>query len=433
MGTRLASITKNKIPKSMVPVKGRPLLEWQIGELKKYGITEITMIIGNLGDQIREHFGDGSAFGIRADYIVEETPLGTAGAFYYLKDRLKQHGDTEFMLVFGDIFFDFDMERMIDFHHRKNAAVTLLAHPNMHPFDSDLVVTDPEGRVTGFDSKHNVRNYWYDNCVNAGIYVIDASVCGLVAEPVKTDFEHDVLAKMIEDAGNVYAYRTPEFVRDVGTVDRIEKTIGDIDSGLVAAKNLRKKQKAVFLDRDGVLNREVGFLSNIDDFELLPEAAEAVKLINSSGYLAVVVTNQPVVARGEITFEGLDEIFRKMKTLLGREGAYLDAVYFCPHHPDSGYEGEVKELKIKCHCRKPDTGMVEKAAEDFNIDPKASWIIGDMTSDIELGKRAGLKTMLVRTGYAGTDGRFEVQPDHTEENILTAVRKILENETREKQ
>lgn len=123
--------------------------------------------------------------------------------------------------------------------------------------------------------------------------------------------------------------------------------------------------------------------------------AEAIRKINESGYLAIVVTNQPVIARGEVSFEELEEIHNKMETLLGKEGAYLDAIYYCPHHPHRGYEGERPELKIDCDCRKPKPGMLFKAAEDFNIDLSQSWMIGDGENDVKAGINAGCKTVLL--------------------------------------
>ena len=165
-----------------------------------------------------------------------------------------------------------------------------------------------------------------------------------------------------------------------------------------SAKNLKNKQKAIFLDRDGTINKYVGFLRNIDDFELIDGVAEAIRKINESGYLAVVVTNQPVVARGEVSFEELEEIHNKMETLLGKEGAYLDAIYYCPHHPHKGYEGERPELKIDCDCRKPKPGMLLKAAADFNIDLSRSWMVGDGENDIKAGINAGCMTVLLSNG-----------------------------------
>ncbi|MBQ9801594.1 MAG: HAD family hydrolase, partial [Clostridia bacterium] len=176
-----------------------------------------------------------------------------------------------------------------------------------------------------------------------------------------------------------------------------------VQAGIPAAKNLAGKQKAVFLDRDGTLNRYVGFLRHIDEFELLHGVGEAVRRINASGYLAVVVTNQPVIARGEVTVPQLDEIHRKLETLLGAEGAYLDALYYCPHHPHKGYEGEVPELKIDCSCRKPKPGMLLTAAEELNIDLSASFMVGDGENDILAGRAAGCRTVLIGDGAFGQD------------------------------
>ena len=165
---------------------------------------------------------------------------------------------------------------------------------------------------------------------------------------------------------------------------------------LVGAKSLGAyKQKAIFLDRDGTINKYVGFLRNIDDFELIDGVAEAIRKINESGYLAIVTTNQPVIARGEVSFEELEEIHNKMETLLGKEGAYLDAIYYCPHHPHKGYEGERPELKIECDCRKPKPGMLLNAAADFNIDLSQSWMVGDGENDVKAGLNAGCKTALI--------------------------------------
>ena len=195
--------------------------------------------------------------------------------------------------------------------------------------------------------------------------------------------------------GEMFCYDSSEYVKDMGTPDRYQAVCEDYVSGRVRAKNLKNKQKAIFLDRDGTINKYVGFLSDINDFKLLPGVAETIKKINVLGYLAIVVTNQPVVARGEVTVDQLREINNKMETLLGSEGAYLDGIYFCPHHPHKGYEGEVSELKIDCDCRKPKPGMLLKAAKDFNIDLAQSWMIGDNESDIRAGKSAGCKTVLI--------------------------------------
>ena len=423
-GSRLRSITNDEIPKPMVPVDGKPLLEYQVEKLKAYGIKKIVMIVGHLGEKIVDHFKDGKDFGVEIDYIFEKEPLGTAGAFYYLKDKIDA---KDFMLVFGDVFFDMDFDRMEDFHFKNSALTTLLAHPNGHPYDSDLIRMDDTGRVVGFDSKHNVRDYWYDNMVNAGMYIINRKLLDLVKEPVKTDFEKDILANQVQLGANIYAYHTPEYVKDVGTVDRINATVEELKSGLIQSKNLKNKQRAIFIDRDGTINVSKGFISKADDLELIPGSIEAIKAINKSGALAIVITNQPVIARGECSFEELHNIHNKLKTLLGEKGAFVDDIFYCPHHPDKGFEGEVPELKFDCECRKPKTGMINEAVKKYNIDLSKSYMVGDSTMDLETARNAGVKSVLVDTGFAGNDGKYDRNCDIEAKNLFDAVEKIIKD------
>lgn len=425
-GTRLAALTKDEIPKPMVAVAGKPLLLWQVERLKENGITDIIMVIGHLGEKIQEYFGDGGQFGVRIQYLTEETPLGTAGSFYYLNGLLT---DELFLMMSGDLFFDIDFGRMVEFHREKHAAATLFVHPNGHPYDSDLLALAEDGRVRRFDSKHNTRDYWYDNCVNAGIFVFQKKICDWVPEPVKRNLENDVLKAMIEAGEPVYGYRSPEYVKDVGTVDRINQALADIERGMISGKCLRQKQKCIFMDRDGTINQYRGFVYKEEDFELEDCAVEAIKKINASGRLGIVVTNQPAVARGLCDIEDVENIHKKLATLLGREGAFLDDIQFCPHHPDKGFPEENPAYKIPCECRKPKTGMIEKAVEKYNIDLAESWMIGDTTMDIQTGINAGMRTVLVLTGEAGKDKKYDVKPDFVCGNLLEAVEKILEEET----
>ena len=421
-GTRISEITGDVIPKPMLEISGYPILYHQMMNLKKNGITDITVIIGHLGNVIKDYFGDGKQFGLNISYFEEDPqkPLGTAGSLYFLKDKLKEN----FVFLLADVFIDIDFEKMEQYHIANNADVTLLTHPNGHPFDSDLVVEEG-GVVKAFDYKSNDRTtYNYKNLVNAGVMIFSPSVFKYLTELRKYNYENDIIVPLINE-GKVVSYKSSEYAKDMGTPERFRRVQEDYNSGICDAKNLANKQKAIFLDRDGTINEYVGFLRKEEDFRLIPGVSEAIKKINNSGYLAIVVTNQPVIARGEVTEEELEEIHKKMETLLGLDGAYIDDIYYCPHHPDKGFEGEIPELKIECDCRKPKTGMLEKAAREHNIDLSSSIMIGDSTLDIKMAENAGMQSVLLKTGQKGEDGKYDVSPTLIAEDLNDAINKII--------
>ncbi len=400
-GTRIAELFPN-IPKPLIPVDGMPILEREIRSLASQGFRDIILTVGYLAEKIMAYFGDGSKLGVKIDYFVEETPLGNAGALFRLKDKI---GDEPFLLLNADAAFDVDFNRMLAFHQQHGGFVTLFTHPNSHPYDSGLIIADKDGNVKKWLGKEDERPVWYSNRVNAGLHIIDPKVLELSLENLEIDAETGLpkgkvdldrqILKPLCGTGRMYCYDSPEYVKDMGTPERFHQVEADYQNGVVQAKNLHNKQKAIFLDRDGTINKYVGFLRNIDDFELIEGVSEAIKQINQSGYLAIVVTNQPVIARGEVTWDELHEIHKKMETLLGKEGAYIDGMYICPHHPDKGFEGERPGYKFDCDCRKPKPGLLLQAAKDFNINLSQSYMIGDSERDVEAGKAAGCKESIM--------------------------------------
>ena len=410
-GTRIASIA-NDIPKPMIRIGGKPILEYQIENLKRCGLTDITLVIGHLGHIIKDYFKDGHALGANISYFTEDHPLGTAGALFKMPELT-----DDFLLLCGDVILDVDFNRFIRFHQERHAWASLMAHPNGHPYDSSLLITEilpPQERgglpvethrVTGWLNKEEERTY-YKNRVNAGIEIISPQLLAETMrnytprhpeQPDKIDLDRDVLKPNIA-SGKIFAYDTPEYIKDMGTPDRFHEVEHDLLSGKVAARNLSNRQKAIFLDRDGTINAYKGFLTHLENFELLPGVAEAIRKINKSGYLCIVVSNQPVIARGDCSFDDLKAIHDKMETLLGKEGAFVDAIYYCPHHPDKGFEGERVEYKIDCDCRKPKPGLFFQAAKDWNINLHESYMIGDSERDVAAGNSAGCKqSYLIKT------------------------------------
>ena len=411
-GTRIRSVSE-ELPKPMILIDGKPVLWYVIQQLKKYGFTDIIITVGYKAESITEWASDGSELGVNISYFVEEEPLGNAGALLRIKDRLTD----DFLLVNGDVIFDVDLKCFAEYHRSRGGLITLLTHPNSHPYDSGIIVADDNGKVSECFAKEDTKPPFYKNRTNAGLHILNVKALdGVDSQKERIDLDRDVIRPAIPSE-NVYCYDSTEYVRDMGTPERYSMVCDDYVKGRISAKNRNNLQKAIFLDRDGTINKEVGFLKSIDEFELIPGAAEAIKKINNSGYLAVVVTNQPVIARGEVTREGLRDIHYYMETLLGEQGAYLDDIYYCPHHPHKGFEGEVTELKIECDCRKPKPGMLLKAAEEHNIDLKHSWIIGDDHKDIEAGENAGCRTVFI-TNDPKTE-LFEA------DSLITAVDIIL--------
>ena len=425
-GTRISELFPD-IPKPLIPIEGVPVLEREIISLREQGFKDIIMTVSHMGDKIMNYFKDGSKLGVSIQYYNEVTPLGNAGALFKLREQLE---DEPFLLLNADAVFDVDFNRMVKFHHAHGGLVTLFTHPNNHPYDSGLIVANNDMAVQSWLAKEDVRPIYYKNRVNAGLHVIDPKVLDMVTididkigeldeqsgKTVKVDLDRQLL-KPLAGTGKMFCYDSPEYVKDMGTPERFSQVEADFKVGRVSAKNLSNKQKAIFLDRDGTINKYVGFLRDINEFELIDGVNEAIKKINVSGYLAIVITNQPVIARGEVTYEELNEIHNKMETLLGNQGAYLDAIYYCPHHPDSGFDGEVKELKFDCDCRKPKPGLLLKAAEELNIDLSKSWMIGDSKNDIMAGKNAGCKTALI--------GNEDYKQDITVDSLLTFVNEII--------
>lgn len=417
-GTRLGNI---EVPKAMTNIGGKPILEHQIELAKRYNLNDIIILVGYKSEQIINFFGDGSKWNVKISYSIEKKPLGTSGAIKLIEDLIKER----FMVFYGDTIMDVNLRKLIEFDELNRSYGTLLVHPNDHPHDSDIIEIDENNNdIINFHSKpHN--NDYKPNLVNAALYILSPKIFKYINSGEFSDFGKNIFPKIIYENKKLKAYSTAEYIKDMGTPKRLVKVENDYLNGKIRLLNNENKRSAIFIDRDGVINKEVDNLRKIEEFELIKNVPEAIKLINNSNYLALVITNQPVIAKGWSSFQNLKMIHNKMETLLGLKNAYLDKIYFCPHHPDSGYDGEIKELKKDCNCRKPKIGLITKAVDDFNIDLNSSYIIGDTTSDIKTGYNAGIKSIQVKTGYGGKDNKYDISPNFIADDLLSAVKQIL--------
>jgi histidinol-phosphate phosphatase family protein len=335
--------------------------------------------------------------------------------------------DTRFLVLYGDTYLDVDLRRLWQAHADGGADATLFLHPNDHPHDSDLVELGRDGRVRAIHPYPHPAGADRRNLVNAALYVMERDgLAEHVAAQGIVDIAKHMFPAMLAAGRPLQGHVTPEYIKDIGTPERLDKVERDIDAGVVERLSSRGPRSAVFLDRDGTINREVEHLRDASQVELLGGAASAIRRLNQAGRLAVVVTNQPVLARGDVTEEGLERIHARLDTLLGEGRAYLDGLYVCPHHPDRGFAGEVAALKVTCTCRKPEPGLIDEACRDLGIGRGDSWIVGDSSADIEAGRRAGLRTILVRTGHAGGDDKRALRPDYVMPDLPAAVDWILD-------
>lgn len=419
-GTRLRAVFGD-IPKPMVPLIGKPVLEHLVDRCTEHGFNDILVLAHHKHEVISSHFGD------RVRMHVESEPKGTAGAL--IDARALLH--PQFLVLYGDTYADVDLNALWSFHLEHRADATLFIHPNSHPQDSDLIELDDDGRVTHIHPYPHPEGQRYRNKVNAAMYVMNRGILdGFESSYEKPDIAKHLFPQALTKGKILMGYESVEYVKDMGTPERLAKVEADIRRGVPERLSLRSPRRAIFLDRDGTLNVEKGLIREPEGLTLIEGVPEAVKKINQSGYVSVVVTNQPVIARGEVTRQGLDRIHATLDTLLGEHGAYLDRILYCPHHPDSGFPSEVVDLKIKCDCRKPGTGMIDQATSILGIDRALSWMIGDTTTDMEAARRAGVRSILLRTGHAGTDGKYTVDPDYVMPDLGAAVDWILEGHGR---
>jgi histidinol-phosphate phosphatase family protein len=422
-GTRLRERLGGK-PKPLIDVCGVPLLERQILLAKRHGFTRVLLLVNHAADQLIAFCAARRNWELDLEILDDGEPRGTAGATLGAFDRLA----PEFLVMYGDTMMDVDLERFHDFHVRSSGtAATLFLHPNDHPHDSDLVEIDDDDNIVAFHPYPHDASRWYPNLVNAALYWVRRDALGTWRRSVgMADFAKDLFPAMLEAKTVIRGYRSPEYIKDIGTPPRLDRVCADLQSGKIERASLETRQPMIFIDRDGTINREVDHLRDPAQLELLPGVPESIKRLNRSEYRCCIVSNQPVVARGECTDEGLREIHAKLETLLGRHGAYLDRIYYCPHHPDRGFAGERPELKIDCDCRKPKSGLIDRAARDFNVAIERSWLIGDSSTDMETARRAGLKSVLVETGYAGLDYKSWALPDVVVPDLDSAVSFVLD-------
>lgn len=379
MGTRIRERVPD-LPKVLAPVNGVPFLDYVLNMLVRYGVDRFILAVGYKAPAILSRYGS-EYMGVPVDYSFESSPLGTGGA---IKSAMAFCTGERCIVVNGDTLCDVNLSAMEQCHIAAGRAVTVCVKP-MRGFERYGNVEVKDGRVKAFHEKEKCEF----GKINAGVYIVEKKLIDSIDKSVFS-FERDVLENT---SNHITAFETNGYFIDIGVPQDYDRAQQELSRSI--------KVGAVFLDRDGTLNSEVDYLSSPEDFRFIYGAARALRAIHCKGYLAIVVTNQAGVAKGYYAESAIGKLHGHIDRLLKKEGTYIDAYYYCPHHPNA----TVEKYRLQCPCRKPGTGMIEKAVSDFaakgiEIDLAASLMVGDTENDILTGKNAGIgKCVLVRTGH----------------------------------
>lgn len=254
-GTRIRSISGDLIPKALVPVAGRPIVAWQLELLARHGIREVAICAGHLAGALQAGMEPlAREAGVTLTFFVETEPRGTAGGLLAARAFV---GREDFFVLYGDVAVEMDLARLMAFHREKGALATVVCHPNDHPHESDLLRVGDDDRVLEVLPRKGRPAGFYRNLVPAAVYCLSPSALEFIEPGVRRDFIGDVLPRMIREGAAVFAYNTPEYLRDMGTPERYARVESDLERGLPGRMNRAERRPAVFFDRDGVLNREV--------------------------------------------------------------------------------------------------------------------------------------------------------------------------------
>jgi D,D-heptose 1,7-bisphosphate phosphatase len=383
-GTRFLKYSNT--PKLLIKFKNYTLLENIINQCKKYNLNNFYLFLGFGNERIVKFLKKKK---IKVNYFIDKNPLGTGGALKKIENRKEDS-----LIIMGDLLFNINLERFIKFHKSKNADITLFTHPNSHPHDSDLISVNKNNKVINFFSKNRKKIIYTKNIATAGIYLMKTKLLKSLKKDSFQDLSKNLIKKLVKRNANVFAYQSREYIKDVGTPERYFEAKKDINLNIPNKRNFNNKMPAFFIDRDGVINKE-RFNLYSDPCNFFPRTVEAIKKINEMNYLCIIITNQPAIAKGFVTEKFVNFTHDKMETLMGYKGAYIDGIFYCPHYPKKGFKGEIKKYKVNCSCRKPKIGLIKKAIEEFNIDLKKSYFIGNSLIDYKTAIKAGIKPIIV--------------------------------------
>ena len=399
MGSRLRPVVGDR-PKVLAPVAGRRFLAYLLHQLADAGFEDVVLSTGYMADQVQDAFGNRFRK-LKLHYSREEQALGTAGA---LRHALPLIQSETALVLNGDSYCQANLADFLRWHREKraDASMVLTEIPDTARFGA--VEADASGRVLRFGEKNTSGPGW----INAGVYAVSKCFLARIPDGVAVSLEHTCFPEWMADG--LFAYRDGGRFLDIGTPE----SFAEAQSFFSPPGSAHGRRRHVLLDRDGTLNAEVNYLSDPDQLQLLPGVVAGLKKLQDRGFGLTLVTNQAGIGRGYFDLSRLNEIHERLRALLGDEDVALDGIYYCPHTPQD-----------RCACRKPKTGMIDRAAADMRFEPSDGFLIGDKACDIELGHAVGATTLLVRTGYGAREEAAGLLADFTVVNFDAAADVIV--------
>ncbi len=374
LGTRLKPFTETN-PKPMYPFEGKPFIEYLVRQVSSFGISDVLILLGYLPEKIMEYLGDGSRFGVHIEYDITPVEYETGQRLHHALPKLQ----AEFLFMYCDNYCPVNYKQLLHDYEQHQSWIQLTAYANRDNYTKDNLKISEDGQLLLYDKKRMSDNL---KGVDIGYAIINRDVIKMLPEePV--NFEAYVYPKLVRQQ-KMFVTICEHRYYSVGSWERINLT-----------QEFFKRKKAVFLDRDGTLNvrpPKACYVEKPEDFYWLSGAKEAIRKLNENDYLVILISNQPGIARGNLTEDMLSQIHGKMKADLQKTGARLDAVYYCPHNWNDG-----------CFCRKPNPGMLFQAQRDFSLNLRNCVLVGDDERDIEAATRADVKGILVTEQYTILD------------------------------
>lgn len=399
LGMRLRPIT-NSIPKPMVPVNGKPFLEYLIGQLKENGIKRILLLTGYKKEAIETYFGDGSALGVSISYSRGETEWETGKRLYQARGLI----DDYFFLLYSDNFVQYNLERLKKFYITKKAPVCFVVFAKK---EKNNIKLGEDGCVLSYDTTRTAQGLEF---VELGCMIIDKSIFSHFDD---TNFSFSKILKQLADDRKLYGFVLKDQYYSISDPQRLAMTA-----------EYFKDKKIIILDRDGVINRKAlpgEYICSWDDFEFLPGVINSLKMLTERDYTFIIISNQAGIALKKITVDALGAIHTKMVEVFRQNGIMIHHIYICPHHWDEG-----------CECRKPNPGMLLQASTDFNIRLDKTYFFGDDERDVLAAYNANARSILIGSTYdAKRLEEYPCRPEYYAPTMADAAQYVLAQEETE--